>query len=110
MKSACNRWRCLGLCGLLLCLVACSRAPDSAVPSAADPDADVVARDFAITGMTCEGCVRAIHHAVAGLDGVHRVEVTLEPQAAAVTYEPGRIEPADIIGAIEKLGYRVSLQ
>jgi copper chaperone len=40
---------------------------------------DMTTTTYAVTGMTCEHCVRAVTEELSGLDGVSQVEVDLVP-------------------------------
>ena len=62
-------------------------------------------RTFAIEGMKCGNCVKSATEALESLPGVESVEVTLDPQQAVVT---GDVDPAAVIAAIEKAGYKAS--
>jgi copper chaperone CopZ len=58
---------------------------------------------LAIGGMSCNHCVRAVHNALAELDGaqVERVDVG----SATVRYDPARTTPAAIAEAVRDAGY-----
>ena len=58
---------------------------------------------FAIGGMSCTHCVRAVHEALAEVGGaeVERVDVG----SATVRYDPRRTSPAAIAEAIRDAGY-----
>ena len=60
-----------------------------------------------ISGMTCTGCVASVQRVLTALDGVQRADVSLEKNEATVSYEPGRVSPADLEAAIEDAGYDV---
>ena len=56
-----------------------------------------------IGGMSCTHCVRAVHVALADVDGaeVERVDVG----SAVVRYDPSRTSPAAIAEAVRDAGY-----
>ena len=58
---------------------------------------------LAIGGMSCNHCVRAVHNALAELEGaqVERVDVG----AATVRYDPALTSPAAIAEAVRDAGY-----
>jgi copper chaperone len=60
-----------------------------------------------IEGMTCSGCVANVERVLKAIDGVQRVQVTLEPAQAIVEYVPGRVDAARLHSAIEDAGYEV---
>ncbi len=60
-----------------------------------------------VDGMTCNGCVRTIEKKLSATPGVVGAKVSLEGGSASVEYDPGRVQPAELVAAIEKLGYTV---
>ncbi|MFC3874216.1 heavy-metal-associated domain-containing protein [Neisseria musculi] len=62
-----------------------------------------------IGGMTCGGCVKSVTKVLEQLNGVGRVEVSLENAAALIIYDAGKIQTAALIGAVEGAGFDVSL-
>ncbi len=60
---------------------------------------------LAITGMTCEHCVRAVTKALEGVPGVERAEVTLRPGGAVVH---GDAAPQALIAAVKEEGYEAA--
>ena len=62
--------------------------------------------DIPVDGMACVVCAASVRKTVKSLDGVSRVEVSLEKRSARVTYADGRISPERIVAAIDKLGYK----
>src|SRR3954451_14801955 len=63
--------------------------------------------DLPVSGMTCAACARTIERTLAGSAGVERAKVNLATNTATVEYDPTRVAPGDLIGAIEELGYGV---
>ncbi len=61
-----------------------------------------------ITGMTCASCVRRVEKALAKVDGVSVAAVNLATEKATVSYDPARVEPAQLQRAVEKAGYGVA--
>lgn len=68
-------------------------------------------RTYAVTGMTCQHCVRAVTEELSGLDGVSRIEVDLVPggqSQVTVTSEAGLPEQA-VAAALDEAGdYRLA--
>ncbi len=62
-----------------------------------------------IEGMTCAGCVINVENTLKKHPGVKSVAVTLDPAQAVVVYDPSRVEPVQLIKAINELGYKASL-
>src|SRR5229473_4994223 len=57
--------------------------------------------DIPVDGMACVVCAATVKKAVKSLDGVSRVEVSLEKRTARVTYAAGRLWPDRIVAAID---------
>jgi copper chaperone len=64
-----------------------------------------VRREFAVEGMSCQGCVRSVTGALNQVSGVKRVEVSLEAKCATVDYDATLVDPAAIVAAIEGAGF-----
>ncbi len=62
-------------------------------------------RVFRVSGMHCAGCVSEVEAAVAALDGVVQVAVSLEPGLARVKFDSTRVKLMAITQAISDLGY-----
>lgn len=59
-----------------------------------------------VQGMTCQHCVRTVHNAVASIEGVSKVDVSLESGTVRIQMEKD-IPLEDIKKSIEEWGYRV---
>ena len=60
-----------------------------------------------VEGMTCGGCVASVERVLKALDGVGKVDVSLERGEAAVEYDGTRVTTDDLTAAIEDAGYDV---
>jgi copper chaperone len=60
-----------------------------------------------VKGMTCGGCVASVTRVLKAVPGVDNVNVTLNPGAATVTYDPARTDRAKLRGAVVDAGYDV---
>lgn len=60
-----------------------------------------------VEGMSCMHCVGAVKKAVSSLDGVSRVDVSLEEKKAVVEFDPGKVSVDSMKAAIEEQGYQV---
>jgi copper chaperone len=60
-----------------------------------------------VDGMSCEHCVKAVNRAVGSLSGVSGVDVSLERNTVAVTFDPAKVTIDKIKGEIEDQGYDV---
>ena len=61
-----------------------------------------------IKGMTCGGCVASVQRALKQLDGVEKVDVSLQQQQATVNYAPEQVDPTRLRSAIEGAGFEVT--
>lgn len=74
----------------------------------------MVVAKFALEGLTCGACVSTVHDAVKadlGSKGVvaKTINVTLLPEAAlTLEYDPDRISEADVIEAVEDVGFEAT--
>ena len=62
---------------------------------------------YAVTGMTCEHCVRAVTEEVRRIEGVSDVAVDL-PTGALTISSSGPIEEAAVAEAVEEAGYQLA--
>ncbi len=60
--------------------------------------------ELTIDGMTCGHCVTAVRSALSGVNGVEVEDVTIG--AARVRFDPGVVEPNQIVEAVEEEGYQ----
>ena len=65
---------------------------------------------FDVSGMSCGGCTGKVQSALAKIDGVSHVEVTLRPGGATVVADPARVTAAQIEAAITQLGYPTTVR
>ena len=61
-----------------------------------------------IDGMHCDACVRRVRTALSKIEGVASTEVMIG--SAEVQYDPGKIDAAKLLAAVEKIGYTASVQ
>jgi copper chaperone CopZ len=55
--------------------------------------------------MTCSGCVASVTRALQSVEGVDKVEVSLEQGQASVRYDPARANETKLRSAIEDAGF-----
>ena len=60
-----------------------------------------------IAGMMCASCVSHVEGALTGLPGVQAVVVNLATNKASLDYDPQKIKLADMLRAVEDVGYAV---
>jgi len=58
-----------------------------------------------VYGMTCGHCQKRVADAISSLEGVESVDVDLEAGSATVIFDPEKVSPDDIKGAVLKAGY-----
>ena len=64
--------------------------------------------ELPITGMTCASCANRIERRLNKLDGV-TATVNYATEKARVDYDPGAVDPAQLLEAVEAAGYRATL-
>lgn len=69
-------------------------------------DQQAVTRTYAVTGMTCQHCVRAVTDELAALPGVRDVRVDLSAGTATVTSDAPLPEEA-VRAAVDEAGYEL---
>ena len=77
---------------------------------AADESTATLNVKLSVRGMHCAGCVNAVKAALEGVAGVSKAEVSLEKNEATVTYAKEKVTTEDLIKAVEKAGFKASLQ
>jgi copper chaperone len=60
-----------------------------------------------IEGMSCQHCVMRVKKAIDAVSGVTKTDVAIG--SATVQFDESKTKKEDIIAAIEKAGYRVSV-
>jgi len=62
---------------------------------------------MSVKGMSCGGCVASVTRVLKAVPGVAEVNVTLNPGAAKVTFDPARTAAPALRSAVEDAGYDV---
>lgn len=98
----------LGVCLLLTApwLTGCAQQPAASPSRPAQP----VTREFAVAGMSCEGCVSSITDALTKIPGVQSATVSLEQKKAVVVADPAQVPTEKIEAEIAGLGYQGKLK
>lgn len=66
--------------------------------------------EFSVSGMTCASCVRHVSKALERVSGVDSARVNLATERASIVSSAGtHVEPATLLDAIERAGYRASI-
>lgn len=64
---------------------------------------------FNVSNVTCMGCVKHITQTLTKMDGVGKVDVSLENGTAVVNYDPKKVEPKTMMASIIKAGYPTTI-
>ncbi|AEM21551.1 MULTISPECIES: heavy-metal-associated domain-containing protein [Brachyspira] len=62
-----------------------------------------------IKGMGCQNCVKAVTEELSALDGVSKVNVSLENACAEVEYDESKVSTDKMLDTIKELEYEPSL-
>jgi copper chaperone CopZ len=62
---------------------------------------------FSVTGMTCDGCVRAIERKLSATPGITSARVNLGEAKASIEYDTDVTDLSQVVAAVESLGYEV---
>lgn len=60
-----------------------------------------------IKGMTCGGCVSSVTKVLQAVNGVTKVDISLEQNRATIVYDPAQATLTQFKSAIEDAGYDV---
>ncbi|KKG09236.1 COP associated protein [Methanosarcina sp. 2.H.A.1B.4] len=58
-----------------------------------------------VEGMSCGHCVMRVKKAIEGLEGVTKVDVSLENKQAVVEFDEGKIDVEKIKAVVKETGY-----
>jgi copper chaperone len=64
--------------------------------------------ELKVEGMTCQGCVRSVEKKLSGVAGVESATVDLAAGKAVVVFDDARVQPGQLIGAVEQIGFHAS--
>ena len=62
-----------------------------------------------IKGMGCQNCVNAVMESLSEIDGINKVNVSLEKELAEVEYEELKVIADKMIETIKELEYEASI-
>ncbi|XP_022091601.1 copper-transporting ATPase 1-like isoform X2 [Acanthaster planci] len=63
-----------------------------------------------IKGMTCNSCVRSIEGRMSDMDGVEKIQVSLEEKLGRMRYLPSIVSPETLRSAIDDMGFEATLK
>jgi len=64
--------------------------------------------DLPVEGMTCSSCAGRVEKSLNELEGVEAT-VNFATERATVEFDPGQVDPEELVGAVERVGYTASL-
>ncbi len=64
--------------------------------------------ELPIEGMTCSSCAGRVEKSLNGIEGVEAT-VNFATERATVEFDPERIDPEQLVGAVESVGYKAAL-
>jgi Cu+-exporting ATPase len=64
--------------------------------------------ELPIEGMTCSSCAGRVEKSLNGIEGVEAT-VNFATERASVDFDPERVAPEELVGAVESVGYSASL-
>ena len=64
--------------------------------------------ELKVEGMTCQGCVRSVEKKLSGVAGVESAQVDLAAGKALVVFDDAKVQPGQLIGAVEQIGFHAS--
>lgn len=70
-----------------------------------DGQVQLATAQLTVNGMTCASCVGRIERALRAVPGVHTVTVALTMAAATAEFDPGVVSPAQLVHAVQEVGY-----
>ena len=82
-----------------------SQTPDTTIALATNLPPGQAAFRFAITGMTCQGCVGGLRSELLAATGVKAAEVSLPAAQAVVVCETNRTDAAQLLKVIKEAGF-----
>jgi Cu2+-exporting ATPase len=69
-------------------------------------DAGTAHMTLAVEGVGCAGCIRKIEGALKKIPGVLDARLNFTTRRLAVDWREGELDPADVVAAVERIGYR----
>jgi len=81
----------------------------SELQEAAREKGESIPREFAIEGMTCQGCADTITSALSQIPGVQSARVSLQDKQAVVVGRESDVPTERIVAAVAKAGYKARL-
>jgi len=72
-----------------------------------DGDPGSLKRDYRVENMSCASCAASIESMLGHTEGVSQVSVNVARERAHVEFDPSQVSEDQILGTVEKLGYRL---
>jgi copper chaperone CopZ len=74
------------------------------------PPAHMATASFHVDGMHCAGCIDEVQGALAKLDGVVKVNVTLADKRVTVSYDADKLKPDTIAKTMSDAGFKAAAE
>lgn len=90
---------------------ACEKSCDkeaTACATACDKENAVAAREYVVTGMTCDGCSKGLTKTLTAIDGVESASVCHKSGHASIVADNEKVSDEVLISAITEGGYQVT--
>lgn len=62
---------------------------------------------FSVKKMGCQNCANTITRALNELDGVEKVDVSLQDKTASIQYDGAKIQTTEMVKAVADAGYEL---
>ncbi|MEJ2728207.1 MAG: heavy metal translocating P-type ATPase [Deltaproteobacteria bacterium] len=66
--------------------------------------------EFPVSGMSCASCVARIEKGLSKMSGIQEAKVNFASEKASVSFDPSRVQMADLVGTVKDLGYEAGLE
>ncbi len=63
--------------------------------------------NLTVKGMSCMGCVGSVKNVLEPMDGVAKVDITLEGGKVVIDFDAAKVQPDQLKAAIDDAGYEV---
>lgn len=92
---------------LAVALGSCSSQPEGKDAGGQELSAQNLSKTtIPVEGMSCNACVASVKKKLKSMDGIEKVEVSLEHRQVTLAYEAGEVTPAQVQQAINEIGYK----
>lgn len=97
----------LSLLSLAFLFFACAGNHSTESSASEDPNFSGIAAEMEVGGMGCMRCVNKVTNALAGMDGVANIKVSLDDEKATFEYDPEKTNLDEVARLIGDLDYEI---